>query len=513
MSFGGDDQPHWLLEVEVEGRVYRWSDVAVEVETEDGEVLWYSGGLADLSLAQGSEPQVAVADASVDWAVVGPLLDGSRCTLRRWAGGTWETAEVYARGDAVAAAWGGRTEAASWTVALAAGPLRGTQVPDALAQVDGTTWPITGSHTAGDAGGVYPVVLGYPGYISAAVASHQVVPLPIAQWQDGTAATTYVVVAEDPDFAITGVRVRNDDLDASAVLDTAVVTDLLGRRVVVAEFTAETGILPASEQASMFGGYRPTTGGGPRDAYSVVAYLLRRWGPQSVDWARLPEVADVLGAYAVDTWIDDPLADPWVWIEDVLLPDLPLVVRTSERGRYLVSRHFGSQPQRRVGAIEVGGAAVERTGQVRREGPPLNEFRASYRRSRAGEWLARAILTGASELVARVPGVGRPATVAESGACVASVARWGVRPAEPMEIDWTWDSTTVDRVLSDQALRWALPAYMVDLELRGPSAEVREGDEVLLTDDELGWSDRPAVVDAPPVRGATLTRATFRVFP
>lgn len=487
----------------IEGRVYRWSTSTVEVLAQAGTLL-FRAGLRDLTIEEGAEPTVEITDESVDWAVEGPLLDGAVATLRRQVGDqTWESARVYAFGEVSESLWGGRFDPAGFRVGVVPGPLLGTQVPDAFAVVSRRTWPVDVGHVRGE-GGVYPVIFGYPGFGDDNTAE-QIVPLPLGQWKEDTPATTYAVVSEDPDAPITELRVRNDDHDGSRVQAVSVVTDGLGRRVLVADMNA--GFQPSSSTTDLYGGFRPSGGGGlARTAYEVVGYVLRRWGPGSFDPTRLPEVADLLSAYLVDTWINDAQSDPWAWLEDSILPDLPVSIRVSARGRYLAHRRYRSDPSRLVGTIEAGRDAF-RLGTVRREGPAVNEWSASYRRNRDGEWLGQVVLTGTPDLVVPVPGV--VVAVEQSGLCLASAARWGRRPTEePLEIDWTWDEGTVRRVLGDQAERWALPAVLARYEV-ADGEDLNEGDEVTLVDDEIGL-DRPVIVDGPPTRGITTT-VTFRV--
>lgn len=507
----------WLLDLEIDGQPYRWADSVLDVDAADGSVLVYRPGLADPgALAQGAtDVEISITDDSVDWPSLVAELEGVRATLRRWVEGTtWEEAEVYAYGEVRGTTWGSRSEPVAFMISDVGGSETslGAQIPDPLHQVDETTWPITVGHITGTTGAIYPVILGYPGWDG--TTANQVVPVPIAQWQAATAATTYVVVSEDPDAPVVQVRLRNDDLDVAAVEDVIQVTDLLGQRVLVAAFTASATPLPSSETSRMYAGFRPGSGGGgvAVTAYEAVTYLLRRWGPETADWSRLPEARGILDGYQVDSWIDDVVTDPWAWIEDVLLPDLPVEVRTSSRGRYLLPRRYTSDPSRLVGELDADSGAVTRVGPVSRaDDGPTNEWSALYRASREGDWLGRVILTGdPSTLAALDPSSATQAvTVITTGAARASYARYRLRQAESIEIDWSWDTGTVARCLEWRAERDALPAALVDYEI-ADGEDIQEGDEYALTDSELGWTSRAAIVDAPPVRGITTT-VTLRV--
>lgn len=507
---------HWLIDVEIDGVDYRWSDELVEVDTAEGDVLTYEAGLADPGeLAPGDSVTIEVLDPSLDWPALAPELDGRRATLRRWIEGTvFEQAEVYAFGEVSDTSFGTRHEEVGWRIAEVAGSelTLGVQVPDPLARIDATTWPINVGATVCDEGAVYPVLFGYPGYTGAPIPVC-VMPAPMGQFL--AAATTYLVLSEDPDAQITLVRVRNDTENTEATETALVIRDELGRSIRASHFTLAAGPAPAdaTAQREMFVGFGPAGGGGvARSAYDVIAYLLRRWGPGGVDWSRLPEARDALGVYQVDTWIDDPVRDPWAWIEGVLLPDLPVEVRVSARGRYLAPRRYVSDPRRRVGSLEVG-VGVERVSDVKRvkSDGPANEFVGLYRASTRGDWLGRVILTGDPASIGSAPTISVPPTtatqlvqVATSASCRRSLARYGLRQAEPVEIDWTWDTGTVVQVLEWRAERDANPCHQVILDV-DDGEDIAEGDEFELTDEELGWSGRVAIVDAPPVRGVRTT--------
>ena len=514
-------QTHWLLDVEI-GRTYRWSEVAVNVTRADGTVLMYGPGLADPgALAQGDAPQVSVLDPSVPWPTLAPQLDGRGCTLRRWIEGTrWEQAEIYAGGEATGVEYGAQDEAVSWSIEAVAGAASlGQQVPDPLAAVNTATWPVGGStYTIGESA-PYPVIFGYPGWIEETGGRSPCIPIPLGQFKTATPATTYAIVSEDPEAPITSVEVRNEDLVAEGTETVVPLRDLLGRTVLACHFSLSVGPRPTSEGQRLWAAYTPTGGGGvARTAYDVVVYMLRRWGPATVDWVRLAEVRDLLSQYRVDGCVDEPVSDPWAWIESTIIADLPFEIRGPANAKYIVAKRYVSDPTRRIGSL-VAGVDCARVSAVSREDTPVNEFVGLYRLGRNGDWLGRVTLTGASVLsaprVAAAPAYSTAQLVfsVRSGSCQQSVARYGLRQAPQREYGWTWDTGTVIRALEAEAERWALPALLVSYELQSSAAlaeRLVEGDEVLLTDAELNWSAVPAIVDAPPVRGTTTT-ALLRV--
>ena len=457
---------------------------------------------------------LSVLDPTVDWPNLVYGLEGGTATLSRWDG---TSAEVYSRGEISGLRWGARDEPVALTVESVAGSALGYAVPDPLARVDATTWPLAGG-TISDEGRVYPIVFGYPGYESGTTSgTYPVVPVPMAQYT-GAAATTYVIVAQ-LEQAYTECRIYNATTDIEATETVATATDLLGRSVRVAHFTADAGPMPYLDDAhDLYAGYSPAGGSVTRDAYSVLLYLLRRGRATDVDWARLPEVRDLVSQYQVDTWIDAPVTDPWAWAEGTILPVLPVEVRVSERGRYLVERRYLSDTTRVVGDVSVERGEATIVGGLSLEAvDPVNEYYARFRASREGDWRGAVVLTGSSG-VAAAPGTTSPvvagaiySAVVRSGRCAASQARYGLRQqAAPTEYDWTWDEGTVIRCLQVQAARYAIPSILARYEIRD-GHDLREGDELRLTDLARGLDSVSAIVDAAPVVSSTTVLVNLRI--
>ncbi len=509
------DLRHWLIDVEIDGAVYRWAVERVEVETLAGEVLVYEAGLDDLEAAEGDEDvDVKILDPSIDWPALAAELECRPATLSRWTEGTArEAATVFVRGEIRGTVFERRSDPVEFTIEQSAGSSTlGFQMPDPLAQVDGSTWPSLVADpedtdgTTGDAGSTYPLIFGFPGYTGAATPVC-VVPVPLAQW-DADPTETFAVVNEDGNAPIESCRIRNDEQNAEVDLTATQRADSLGRSVRVVDWTDSALCRPATaeESASLFAGFHPDTGGGiARSAYEVLRYVLERFGVDSADWSRIPEVRDLLGAFMVDTWIDDPADDPWAWLEDSILADLPVAVRTSARGRYLVERRYVPDGSRLVGSITRGAGAEREDAIERGDDPPVNEFVGLFRMGLDDTHLNRVVLNGSGRVESAPPGVTTPTaiedvqavTVHRSGLCAASFARFGLRQGEPVEIDWTWDLGTLLRVLELRAQREAIPPWFGVYTIDGGD-ELREGDELEVYDDEVGWDGVLALVTSPP---------------
>lgn len=509
----------WLVDATVAGVPYRWAVEDLEVETAAGEVLDYRSGLVDFPASMGDASiDVEVLDDSVDWPRVGPLVEGSRVLVRRWTVGTvLEQADVFLRGVAVDVEFGTAAEGAVWTVSEAQGDQDlGTLMPDPVAVVDDTTWEIPvdaegapEQWVSDSLGRSYPILFGFPGWDGVAI--HPVVPVPMVALDLSDLASTYVLLSEDGDAPIDSCKLYSEGVEANATEIVSTTTDQLGRRVRVASFDGDDSIALASagDSARYLAGFSPFGGGGvARTAYEVIAYVLRRWGPASVDWHRLRGVEDWLSGFLVDYWTEEPVEGPWPWLEDVLLPDLPVEIRTSERGRYLVPLRF-RPVGRPVGSVVVGEGVV-RQGRARILEPIRNEFVARFRFNRDDDALAGLVLTGSTQ-----PGsspasldVAGPTRVVASGLCRASQARYGVRTGEVLDLDWCWDQPTAQAVLVWQAERDATTVQQLELLVEGGERLVA-GDELELVDEELGI-ETLALVDGAPEEGPDGTFLTLR---
>ena len=69
------------------------------------------------------------------------------------------------------------------------------------------------------------------------------------------------MVGEDGAVACTSCTVRNDDLDVQATETVATVTDLLGRRILAANFSSSATPLPSSSTSQCYVGFTVAGGG------------------------------------------------------------------------------------------------------------------------------------------------------------------------------------------------------------------------------------------------------------
>lgn len=497
----------WLVTLTVGGRVLRYATESLQV---DGRV-YRAGLVSSLALELGTERDVTVEIVSRDLWRLREHLDAGRGVLE-----LLDDDEVLpaVSGLLVAPAYGALDESIAVTITrdIPGDGSRGAPVPDLLARVDEATWPqnLVGVEI-GTTGGVYPVIFGYPGWTGSGTPI-PCVPIPLAQRVPGDATNTRMVVSEDSaDTVITSVRIRRQSVGTSNTQSVLPATDLLGRRVLAANCVAGgVGTIPTAQE-TLLCGYSPTGGGGAaRELYDVIRYLLRRWGRDSVDWGRLADSRSVLEGYLVDSWVDQQIDDPWVLIEH-LIALLPVQQRVSAVGRYLVELRLQTDPTRVTADLEL--LPGQRSGDVIRDGAPVNEIGVRYRPDPELGWAAQVLLGGDARAV--LPAGIEPsayAAVVTSEVARRSVARYGTRRGSTIDLDWTWDTGTALSVGRVQLLRSALPAELVTYRLSVEQGRgLLEGADVLVTDEQLGWDRRPALVERPPVQGLDAVTVLLRV--
>jgi len=507
----------WLVELTVDGRVLRYSDVDVEVTTEDGATLIYSAGVdSALSVAEGEDVDLDIVDSSITWSDVAPWLDRSRLRILRWTEGTdYEAAVVKHDGRVVTVGYGAPED----PLQVGSSELLTADLPcpDPTAIVDSSTWPITTvpAHTLAEDqdGQYYPIIFGYPGYVQGSSVPRPVVPVTLAQFRAAAVATAYVVISDRP-IAATQAHLANTTDGAAGWQTVSNVSDLLGRTVAVVDHVTTNATLPgaASDKKGFYAGFHTTYGGGnERGAYDVIVRLLRDFARDPVDWTRLANVRDLLNSYQVDTWINAPTT-PWEWISGVLVPFLPVVVRRSARGLYLAPSRYYATIADAVGHLDADRLECTRRGLISSTSDARqNEITLEYRQLYSGSWMSRRVLTAQSQKLGdNVYGyvaltdprvVGHPL-------CALSQSRYGLLRGTPVQVGWTWDDTTATLIHQQLAERLTLPIRTVQYHVPYDVRELEEGDVVTVTDSEVGLSSQVGIVSESPAideAGAVLT--------
>jgi hypothetical protein len=521
-------RPHWLLDLDLEGRTIRYADAEVRVTTQSGEVLVYLGGLGSVTVEDTGEeggPQTAaieIVDPAEDWprtVARGAWLDTATGSLALWyEGDTWERRRRILRGRLVAPSYGPQVLSASlerlpW--------VDQSVIPDAAATICDATWPVQAGFSLDESveGATYPVVVGCPGV------GDDGSPAPMAEYSEAAAtwiSSRLLVAAHEVAAATVTVHDASDDVSGLCTLDT--VADGRGRRVTVVDFSdPATGAVlnPVGPHLGHDYWIRWTVSGGggmlhrgsaPRGAGAVLAMLMGWAYGGDVDPGRADAQRTWLDGFLLDFYVNDRVA-LYNWILSNVAPILPIRYVDGEAGAYWSAWRYDARATDATWALERG-RNVERVGDVEpSDDDVFNDFELSYCFV-AGSATKKVHLSatptttpnqspgpaGTSEYYSiadwlfGVVAYDGDADLLASYLCRWSQLRYGVRP---------WVGST--RIVADDATAMAVLRALADryawgrrrIRYVGGHAElgrVEVGDVVTVTDDELYLSGAPALV-------------------
>jgi hypothetical protein len=488
---------HWLLEVELGGRVFYFSDEALTALGAN-----YAPGLDDIeaTIAGDVSPSMAVTispAAGIDWAKLASVqgdIGGGVGTLYRWDEGA-TVRRPFLSGVVLEPEFGAVDEALTFTLSRPTW-LEAATVPEASHVISPTTWPIAtnDAESASDLGASYPLIIGTPsrtapsgrlvGGSKAVVASVGTTP--------STIRGSDVIVADGHVVATTAtVLWESDDGDVSEALPLFSAYDSLNNPVTKVDWATAAGVLPTPS-----GGYRIhwSSGGGVPSEVSpgaamtslaeVIPYLLRR-GAVPVDTGR--QAAAGLERYRVDVAITEPVQAE-SWIREHFVGPIGLYRRDSADGQswheWPVLATSTTAGVHLIADTHGAGYAVRRTSSVRWSSVAdiANRIAVEYAMT-DGKPTRRVVVAGDTT-----------GGAVQSQACAWSLGRYGDRP-RTVALAWCYDDATAGLVATRLARMSALPTATLtvegDLELE---AVVQLGDVVALTDAGLYWTARLCMV-------------------
>jgi hypothetical protein len=371
--------------------------------------------------------------------------------------------------------------------------------PSSTQRIDATTWA---DHDTDRTGTPYPLVIGQPGDDAFFTNNKMASPAYIVS----TVADTLLVCGEH--VAATSVRVRNMEGTAAdiAVTNTA---DSLSQRVAVVDFTA-TALTAASGDELRISW---NSGGGIlgpdgttalRKGGDVLVWALRQ-STLEVDWGRVEAIrAELNIRFLFDCWIQagpDESIRPSDWLQDQVLPYLPLSARYSDVGLYFdlwnpdvtsadaVGELFGEAPD--ANGNLPGNANAARVSRVKSTAyeKVVNEICFSYGRNQArGQYHGRILVTGSPDTL------NNDSTASATLHLRQSYERFG-RRRQDVSCDSIWDSGSAGQVVAWMSRRDAFPTREVVYQCGPEMAYLAPGDVVLVTDADLVWTSKVCLVD------------------
>lgn len=506
---------HWLLELEIGGEVHRFADDSVVVLDELGNAYQYLPGLDTDALPPDPEAVGFVVNAGIDWARLlarGHSFERRPAVLRRWyEGQTLDDARVVLEGVTEDVALGAANEPLTLSVVRDA-PQLSRLVPSPQRMVDDTTWPVRVSPTVyvleDNARGHYvPIVIGCPGHAPDQPNPLPAVPALSVDWKANQGDSRFAF-HQGAAHAAT-VALYNESATPPTVTLVAVgqVDDLLGQDTAVAEYgtagvpDSANWYIGLQDDSTFGGGLLNRRRDGPlRGLGDVLRYLLEQFSDVPVDVGRMESEAVLLNRYKVDTYINSPVRIE-EWIDELLLPWLPLTKRRSTQGVWYQHWRWDATAVDAVGSIRADSVDVDRVAPLQlRRASIFNEFTIHYRRLRESQSFYRTrVLSAENQFSATgqavTYGTKADERVTGSSLCRRSQQLYGLRPRTPLQSGWLWDDATVGLLLRQWATAFCFPrlgtAYTGPLTLE----RYNKGDIVLLTDSELHLTDEPCLVE------------------
>lgn len=506
----------WLLDLEVGGQVLRFATSQVEVADRDGAAALYVEGLqSDVGevwkLAESVTLSVTAPPNGPSWAqrvAMGQRLELAQGVLRlHTEGQPLEDAAETVAGRVTSVSFGGPGEPLRVTISASPAGREG-EMPRAESMVrDGLTWPRGAANKLNpvDDGRYPPIVFGYPG-LGPRGDVYPAYRVPLVTI-DATTGRDYWVIG-DGELAADSAGVQLYKVDTSAMPSQTnqahaavqLHDDAQGHQVTAARTDAADP--DPTEGAEYYCGHTATGGGlyrrdrtGPvRDAGEVIERLLRDYSSIPIDTGRMRAVGERLAGFKLDGYVDEPI-NTWEYIERAILPLLPVAVRWSARGVYLAFMDYAPDRSRVVAFLDADRDEAQRMGPVANRFDIYNRFTIQFGHTFTGFRLNRT-LTGDPEANAELfPGQQAIPSVVGDLACLRSQSRYGILEADPMESACLWDTATAVLVLRHRARRHALPVYGVQYSVGPQWSHLEPGDVVELSDGELFWANRLALVE------------------
>jgi hypothetical protein len=350
------------------------------------------------------------------------------------------------------------------------------------ARVDSVTWPNAAEKTNGE---MYPIVIGQPGLIS-----------------EGTSVQAVPAFAVDPSekylliagHAVKASQVTVHQNGTSATGPVEHVADGRGRLVAVADvhnhFSGITYQAGDTYRTSWTEGPGLVQEGGVaiRTAGQVLRWAVRQ-STAPWDMVSVKVASRLLESYQIDTSIVcDPAEHlrPWDWLASQLLPLLPVSIHGTARGLGIHVWPLGESP---VANLTRGRQGVFRAGRVQSEDRTRLLTESAIRYAYDADhnlYSERVAAVSRSEDEANGGGVHR--------ALQAGRMRYGVGVVEAQTSDLIYSAATAGAVVGWRAQELGLPAFFASYDLEQQWGWLRLGDQVTITDSEVGWANRLAVI-------------------
>ena len=410
----------WLLDLSFGGRVYRLSTEPIVIDDDDGSSIPYTGGLFDVDYQESMdrrETSIASQTASMQVYIEDLNLSQERRRGFSLTSATAELSKIIVKGPAAAQTLDERqvtitggldnpmidpakgTGWASFTISSGGFADTAKMIPVNHRVGYGS---VLGGWTAHEVtlrnhGKVYPLLIGRPGGYSddgslkviegspAYVVDYWEPQDPVVKLSEFWYSQTLLIAGHHVSASHVVVFPKDYPHKGLQIVPTNTY-DLLGQpNAVVSLYGQPEAAREASEfwvalgRSDALGATTPITGAGIANPFStadlwgagdVACFCLAR-SSLTIDMAAWRTMASVLNGLAkISTYINDPDVSPYEWLEESILPMLPVTVRYGPRGLFPVLTELYHRPASTM-------IALEHARQIHRAGPMVAEKRAA----------------------------------------------------------------------------------------------------------------------------------------
>lgn len=527
----------WLLTLDYAGRVWRFATERVDVSSisaEGAETLAYSPGLTPLDdvvqalAAVSSTPQrrsqsvevvwddAGSADSVAELVQVGHDLAAGRGEVALWARGTrYEERIIVVEGLVREPEYGARGESIAFTIEDEPWDDVARLIDGAAATID--LWPDVHPDSIG---AVYPMVFGQPGFFrdTDGNETRSAGSPAICVDQTSKSANTLLIAGHHVDAGSVYV-VYNDGSTGGLVIDgpynTTNTVDGNSHDVAWIDVsTAPAALRTAgewwiswSEGAALPSRYHAGAG------IKTIGELMRTIADMSAvktsggEWAAIEQLLP----WPVGGYVEDPATSPLGYLQDALLPLVPVGLATGDEGGLVpVLWRYEASEGDAIDHVEVG-PGISRVGRPRYERAPrdvVQQVSVRFAYSPFHREYKREI-----DLRPDPENDGEDATT--NAQCIAADLRYR-RPGEVLRsttIDSAiiWSDTTAARVAHWRIRRDGYSPRLVDYDVGADRAWLQVGDVVTLTDSELDIDEVVCLVVERRISDIGRWRLTFQI--
>jgi hypothetical protein len=488
----------WLLTVEWDGFIYRWSSQPLTVLDADGVEVHFEGGLdaTDIQTAVSflsDSTEAPSASFEVFWPSdvaleisQGRDLSSARGELSiiptvKNTVPEWSSRVPLVAGTLLEPTYGAADDPVAFSIESTVAE-RGELWPPASAVVSVETWPeVEDTDSEGEG---YPFIFGSPGVISGSTVVPATPAIPVEWTSDDV--DTLVVAGHPVDAASVRLYYQSTTTGEWYYVTPSVSTveDGLGREVSTVTITGlPTAVTQADGYAvCWYDGSDPVFGmrgakGPLRTAADVLGFMLGLT-PAGLDLEAWGAIREALGGIQIGGYIDEQV-QPWEWVSDNLLPVLPISLLGSPSGVKPVLWRYDAIADEAVVHLRAEPGRLVRTGPVTYTGRSdeiINDVRVSYAYDMGrGEY-------GNTMQVCPDP-VGSSAS--SSSWARRSQNRFNRIGSETIETDVVYSEATAQWVASWRVAAGAFPRRVLTYDAHHDLAWLPVGSVVALTDEEL----------------------------